>query len=251
MGYVNALRTAADFATSIGESDLASTYKSTASDIAQTLNKHWNGTYLTESDNTDTYHTHGVDGATIHAIASFPNEFYGPLSKETAATITNHINVFCNEYHINRIDNGAKIPGVLIGRYPGDHYANGNPWQLLSAALAELFYNGASEMQAQIKNSGNFKLNEADEAHKAWKQVLNLGENATASDFVAASKSAGDSVLARVYSHVKNDDGRIDEQIDKENGSQISAKTLTWSHANILHALKVRKSLTSQQIEYL
>ena len=31
-------------------------------------------------------------------------------------------------------------PGILIGRYPGDHYAGGNPWQLLTAALAEYFY---------------------------------------------------------------------------------------------------------------
>jgi GH15 family glucan-1,4-alpha-glucosidase len=106
-------------------------------------------------------------------------------------------------------------------------------------------------MQTQIKNSGNFTLNDANADHKAWKDLLNLGEKATASDFVSASKSAGDSVMTRVYSHVKNDDGRIDEQIDKENGTQISAKTLTWSHANILHALKVRKSLTSQQMEYL
>jgi len=81
-------------------------------------------------------------------------------------------------------------------------------------------------MQAGMVRNGNFKLNDANEDHKAWKQVLNLGENATASDFVAASKSAGDSVLARVYYHVKNDNGRIDEQIDKENGTQISAKTL-------------------------
>jgi len=67
---------------------------------------------------------------------------------------------------------------------------------------------------------------------------------------VTASKNAGDSILTRVYSHVKNDGGRIDEQIDKENGTQISAKTLTWSHANILHALHVRKALVSQ-MEFL
>lgn len=106
-------------------------------------------------------------------------------------------------------------------------------------------------MQKQVKASGNFKLSDANADHKAWKEVLNLGENATASDFVTASKGAGDSVLTRVYSHVKNDGGRIDEQIDKVSGLQISAKTLTWSHANILHALKVRKSLTSEQTEYL
>ena len=211
MGFVNALKAAADFAKSVGEDDSAANYLSVAQNIQDTLSKHWNGTYITESDNSDTYHTHGVDGATIHAIASFPNEVYGPLSSQTAATIKNHNQVFCNEYNINKIDNGAKIPGILIGRYPGDHYANGNPWQLLSAALAELFYNGASEMQTQIKNSGNFTLNDANADHKAWKDLLNLGENATAYDFVSASKSAGDSVMTRVYSHVKNDDGRIDE----------------------------------------
>jgi len=128
MGYVNSLRAASDFAKSIGEDDASAKYLSTASDISKTLSKHWNGTYLTESDNSDTYHTHGVDGATLHAIASFPNEVYGALSKETAATIKNHNTVFCNEYAINRTDNGANIPGILIGRYPGDHYANGNPW---------------------------------------------------------------------------------------------------------------------------
>jgi len=128
MGFVNALKAAADFAKSIGEEDTAAKYLNVASDISNTLDKHWNGTYITESDNSDTYHTHGVDGATIHAIASFPNSVYGPLSSQTAATIKNHNTVFCNEYAVNRTDNGAKIPGILIGRYPGDHYANGNPW---------------------------------------------------------------------------------------------------------------------------
>ena len=102
-------------------------------------------------------------------------------------------------------------------------------------------------MMTEIQNAGkDFTLDDSNEGHKAWKEVLNLGENATAQDFVSASKSAGDSVLTRVYSHVKNDGGRIDEQIDKESGVQMSAKTLTWSHANILHALHVRKSLVRQ-----
>jgi hypothetical protein len=36
------------------------------------------------------------------------------------------------------------VPGVLIGRYPGDKYAGGNPWQLLSAVFAKAFYQGAN-----------------------------------------------------------------------------------------------------------
>ena len=31
-----------------------------------------------------------------------------------------------------------------MGRYPGDSYAGGNPWQLLTAVLAKTFYQGAS-----------------------------------------------------------------------------------------------------------
>ena len=128
MAFVDSLKAAASFATAMGKADLATKYTSTAGDIKQTLSKHWTGTYLTESDNTDTYHTHGIDGATIHAIASFPNSVYGATSKETAATIKNHVDAFCAEYKINRIDTAAKVPGILIGRYPGDHYAGGNPW---------------------------------------------------------------------------------------------------------------------------
>ena len=37
------------------------------------------------------------------------------------------------------------------------------------------------------------------------------------------------------------DAGRIDEQIDKNTGAQASAQGLTWSYANILHALHVRQ----------
>jgi len=36
--------------------------------------------------------------------------------------------VFCSIYPINSDDNNAGLPGNLWGRYPGDHYAGGNPW---------------------------------------------------------------------------------------------------------------------------
>jgi len=40
---------------------------------------------------------------------------------------------------------------------------------------------------------------------------------------------AGDSVLTRLYNHVKVDNGHLSEQIDKNSGVQTSAKDLTWS----------------------
>ena len=53
--------------------------------------------------------------------------------------------------------------------------------------------------------------------------------------------SAGDAVMTRLHNYVKSDGGKIDEQIDKHTGKQASAENLTWSYANILHALHIRK----------
>merc|ERR1719244_593708 len=50
--------------------------------------------------------------------------------------------------------------------------------------------------------------------------------------------------MTRLWEHVKRDGGKIDEQIDKNTGLQASAEDLTWSYANILHALHIRKGLS-------
>lgn len=117
----------------------------------------------------------------------------------------------------------------------------------MTAVLAETFYLASQDMLEQSRVHGDFFLSEAD--HGEWKELLQLGEGSTASDFVAQSKNAGDSVMFRLYSHVKDDGGRIDEQIDRETGVQKSAKTLTWSHANVLHALHIRNKLVSALAE--
>jgi hypothetical protein len=43
----------------------------------------------------------------------------------------------------------------------------------------------------------------------------------------------------------------MDEQIDKRTGVQASAESLTWTYANILHALHVRKSVVQMRSEIL
>ena len=58
-----------------------------------------------------------------------------------------------------------------------------------------------------------------------------------------AALGAGDAVMTRLWSYVKDDGGRIDEQIDKNTGQQTSAAALTWSYANILHTLHTRKNV--------
>ena len=66
------------------------------------------------------------------------------------------------------------------------------------------------------------------------------GHIVTARDLATAQLAAGDAVMSRLWDYVKDDGGRIDEQVDKNTGAQASAQGLTWSYANILHALKIR-----------
>ena len=46
-------------------------------------------------------------------------------------------------FPINQKDTDNGVPGVMYGRYFGDHYAGGNPWILTTGALAQLFYRAA------------------------------------------------------------------------------------------------------------
>ena len=121
----------------------------------------------------------------------------------------------------------------MIGRYPGDSYAGGNPWQLLTAVFAKTFYQGASVL---MESNGFLK----EEDRRAWFDILNIPESASLSQQIEAAIKAGDSVMHRLYTHVKSDGGHIAEQIDRNNGAQKSANDLTWSFANILSAMQAR-----------
>lgn len=119
-----------------------------------------------------------------------------------------------------------------MGRYPGDSYAGGNPWQLLTAVLAKTFYQGAS-----ISLTEGF---EAEEDKQAWSELLNIKKESSNIEFAQAALNAGDAVMNRMYKYVKNDKGHINEQIGRNSGAQASAKDLTWSYANILSAMQQR-----------
>jgi len=64
------------------------------------------------------------------------------------------------------------FPGVLIGRYPGDSYAGGNPWQLLTAVTGEFFYLGGQATLKKIKENANMTLDY--EENKEWMKLLNV-----------------------------------------------------------------------------
>jgi GH15 family glucan-1,4-alpha-glucosidase len=97
-----------------------------------------------------------------------------------------------------------------------------------------------------LESGENFLV--TDTQYAEWKTVLGLSDDATMADMAKAALAAGDSNMARIYEHVKNDGGNIWEQIDKNTGEQASATGLTWSYANILEALHFRK-YTQEKLE--
>lgn len=138
MAYYYSMDVGAKLFNKIGDSSYAAKCDATKAAVQSTLDSHWTGAFMTESSNRQ------KDGAVIHAFSSF-NGY--PITDQKVAKTINVLGLtFCNEYSINQQDNKNGIPGVLIGRYPGDVYAGGNPWQLLTAVTAKSFYQGASVM---------------------------------------------------------------------------------------------------------
>jgi glucoamylase len=217
------------FATKMGDDASASKYAEIAAAIDAKLDSHWLGTFVAEETNRQ------KDGA---VLVGFNNGFdesdgkYAPTSVEVASTVNVYNTAFCSEYKINTDDSASEVPGVLIGRYPGDNYAGGNPWVLSTAAMAQLLYRAASYTLSNGVPT--------DEALEQFSAGLNVDFPADAKGISQTLAAAGDSVMLRLKEHVGGDDGHLDEQIDRNTGEQMSAKDLTWSYAEVLNAMAAR-----------
>lgn len=227
----------------LNRSDLSQKYTNTANTIKSSImNTHFNGTFIYEANGRD------IDSSVLHAIETFGDDLFAANSAEVAKTIQKYAETFCYEYNINQTDNKNNEPGILVGRYPGDSYAGGNPWQLLTAALAETFYRAADMFYNEFE-SGQVKLENAN--HKEWLALLNMdGNGLTVRNLADSSVKAGDAVMYRLWKYIHSDNWRVDEQIDRNNGNQKSAKGLTWSWANVLHAIKTRRDLSKRYYAY-
>ena len=102
---------------------------------------------------------------------------YGPSSQEAAATIAQLTKTFCREYKINQEALVAGKSGIVIGRYPGDHYAGGNPWQLLTAVLGETFYLGATATLKKIEEKGVKDYVLDPEENREWIKLLDTNKS--------------------------------------------------------------------------
>merc|ERR1712187_81525 len=167
-----------------------------------------------------------------------------PNSLEVARTLGKLERTFCEEYAINRLDSQKGIPGVLVGRYPGDFYQGGNPWQLLTSVFAEMYYL-AGEANLRIIASGKGVPDRVGkEEETAWLERFNLkdkGGPVTRLELANIQFSAGDAIMTRLSKYALANGGNAYEQMDRRYGFQLSAESLTWSYANILHTLWTRE----------
>lgn len=224
-----ALTIGSRFANKMGDSVRTKTYSDAAKAVADTLNRHYANGYIFESDN------RLKDAAVIAALNDgyLDDGVFSPAGQEAAGTVKTLNGVFCNAFTINQDDTAAGVPGILYGRYDGDKYAGGNPWILLTSALAELLYRGARE----------FAIGASDAVGTtAWANLLGIDADADSIDMATAMAGAGDGVLVRLRHHVEGNGFHLTEQIDRSTGTCIAAKDLTWSYACTLKAMHARGS---------
>lgn len=234
-----AMHIGAEFAKTMGDNDAASRYSAAASKLDDAIKTHYNGQFVSETQSRQ------KDAAVFEA---FNHGYLGDgvmaaTSKEVAGTVGTFVDLFCSQYSINGADTAAGVPGVLIGRYDGDHYAGGNPWHLLTASLAQVLYRGAAEsLDVHRGLSNSSAVGEA-----LWRSLLAVPQEADMSSLAEAMAGAGDGVMVRLKKHLNGDNNNLhcNEQLDRNTGVPMSAKDLTWSYANVLTAIHARKKYVS------
>eukprot|EP00933_Yihiella_yeosuensis_P016844 TRINITY_DN1424_c0_g1_i1.p1 TRINITY_DN1424_c0_g1~~TRINITY_DN1424_c0_g1_i1.p1 ORF type:complete len:513 (-),score=151.45 TRINITY_DN1424_c0_g1_i1:332-1870(-) len=222
------LEIGAQFAEKMGDKGMADKYRGVKGDIEKTLMGHYNGNFVFESSNRP------KDSAVIEAfnVGGLNDGMFPVLGKEVLGTVITLNDVFCNSFDINKKDTAAKIPGILYGRYENDNYDGGNPWVLLSASLAQLIY---SQAEAAVSASVDSSI------YAMLQKAYDIESNLSGKDLAQALLGAADGVMLRIKEHVKSTDFHMQEQISRSDGTQTSAKDLTWNYANMLKAFKGRK----------
>jgi len=256
--YHKALLMGAQFANLFDDKNTSATLSSAASAVAVTLSEFWDPNrnlilyeYGPVLNGKASYKDTAVILGVLHGYAG--DSLYSYSNDQVLATAYELTTSFLATYPIaNVTTNSAGLPlGIPVGRYPEDVYngtgtqANGgNPWFLCTAALAELFYRAAAELQAR----GSLSVSAASApfwAYYAPGAGLAAGRTYAArappfADAVAALLGWADAFVRRVQFHALAAAGHLAEEFNRDDGAQQGAADLTWSYAGLLTAAFAR-----------
>lgn len=185
----------------------------------------------------------------LHASIEGDN-FFTPEDDRIHATFMALNKAFGALYTINK-KNPQLAPS--IGRYPEDMYngynatVGGNPWMLLTAAMAEVCYRTRNAWTKK----GSFKVTKRNAGFLAYvnggKTTFKAGQSVGTKDarFSATLKgltATGDKYLQRVRLHTEKDGMHLAEQWNRETSKQQGAEDLTWSYVSFITAFNARKA---------
>ncbi|MBW0492614.1 hypothetical protein O181_032329 [Austropuccinia psidii MF-1] len=220
-----ALREGSSFARQMNDTGAASWYQNQADKVADQLELFWDtkaGYIITGRDLIYTYDKiSGLDAGTIlaflHAGTYIPKDLrLGSL--KTMKTFQALLNASSSIYPLNpKYQNYTAKP---IGRYPEDAYNGtqrgyGNPWFLTTLAMSEYLYRLPS-----LAGSERFIY-----------QNVGLSAKKVADEFLT------------IVCQSASINGSLHEEFDRNFGSGVGARDLTWSHVAFLSMNRARSGL--------
>ncbi|KAI2632398.1 carbohydrate-binding module family 20 protein [Hypoxylon sp. NC1633] len=132
---------------------------------------------------------------------------------------------------------------VAVGRYPEDTYYNGNPWYLNTLAAAEQLYDALYVWQTQ----GSITVTSTSLAFfRDFSSSVAAGTYAAGSETYTTLYNAvylyAEGFVNIVSQYIASN-GSLAEQFDRNSGTPLSARDLTWSYASFLTAAARRAGI--------
>ncbi|KAI1780488.1 carbohydrate-binding module family 20 protein [Hypoxylon cercidicola] len=166
---------------------------------------------------------------------------FQPCSDRALSSHKVIVDSFRDIYTIN--SGVAAGSAIAVGRYPEDVYYNGNPWYLNTLAAAEQLYDALYVWQTQ----GSIEVTSTS---LAFFQDLS---SSVATGTYASDSETYTTLYNAVYSYADGfvnivsqyigSNGSLAEQYDRNSGTPLSARDLTWSYASFLTAAARRAGI--------
>ncbi|KAJ6780421.1 hypothetical protein PWT90_02308 [Aphanocladium album] len=226
----------------------ASAYNKVAPQILCFLQTFWvsSGGYINSNINQN----NGRTGKDVNSILTSIHNFDAALGCDAATfqpcsdkALSNHKAVVDSFrfYGVNKGIGAGKA--VAVGRYSEDVYYNGNPWYLATLAAAEQLYDALYSWN----KLGSITVTGTSQAFfKDFVPNISTGtyasDSSTYKSIVQGVTAYADEFVAMVAKYTPSG-GALAEQFDKNNGSPLSARDLTWSYASFLTAADRRAGI--------